>query len=51
MLSCLAGWNNDDREIRQFVEQWPNQLWVADITFVATWSGFVYVVFVIDVFS
>ncbi len=29
----------------------PNQLWVADITFVATWSGFVYVAFVIDVFA
>jgi putative transposase len=29
----------------------PNQLWVADITYVATWSGFVYVAFVIDVFS
>jgi transposase InsO family protein len=36
---------------RQFVAQRPNQLWVADITFVATWSGFVYVAFVIDVFS
>ena len=29
----------------------PNQLWVADITYVATWSGFVYVAFVTDVFS
>lgn len=29
----------------------PNRLWVADITYVATWSGFVYVAFVIDVFS
>jgi len=29
----------------------PNQLWVADITYVATWLGFVYVAFVIDVFS
>jgi putative transposase len=29
----------------------PNQLWVADITFVATWRGFVYVAFVIDVFA
>jgi len=26
-----------------------NQLWVADITFVATWAGFVYVAFIIDV--
>jgi len=29
----------------------PNQRWVADITFVATWSGFVHVAFVIDVFA
>jgi transposase InsO family protein len=36
---------------RQFVAMRPNQLWVADITFVSTWSGFVYVAFVIDVFS
>ena len=36
---------------RQFVADRPNQLWVADITFVATWSGFVYVAFVIDVFG
>jgi len=36
---------------RQFVAERPNQLWVADITYVATWSGFVYVAFVIDVFA
>ena len=36
---------------RQFTADRPNQLWVADITYVATWSGFVYVAFVIDVFS
>ena len=36
---------------REFTAQRPNQLWVADITYVATWSGFVYVAFVIDVFS
>jgi transposase InsO family protein len=29
----------------------PDQLWVADITYVATWAGFVYVAFAIDVFS
>jgi len=29
----------------------PNQLWVADFTYVATWLGFVYVAFIIDVFS
>ncbi len=36
---------------RQFTASHPNQLWVADITYVATWSGFVYVAFVVDVFS
>jgi len=36
---------------RQFSATRPNQLWVADFTFVATWLGFVYVAFVIDVFS
>jgi transposase InsO family protein len=36
---------------RQFSATRPNQLWVADFTFVATWAGFVYVAFVIDVFS
>ena len=36
---------------RQFVAQRPNQLWVADFTYVVTWSGFVYVAFVIDVYS
>lgn len=36
---------------RQFTAARPNQLWVADFTYVATWRGFVYVAFVIDVFS
>jgi transposase InsO family protein len=36
---------------RQFEAPSPNRLWVADITYVATWSGFVYVAFVIDTFS
>ena len=36
---------------REFVATRPNQLWVADLTYVATWSGFIYVAFVIDVFS
>jgi putative transposase len=36
---------------REFVATRPNQLWVADITYVATWVGFVYVAFVVDVFS
>lgn len=40
-----------DLVTRQFRATRPNQLWVADLTYVATWSGFVYVAFVIDVFS
>ena len=36
---------------RDFTATHPNQLWVADLTYVATWAGFVYVAFVIDVFS
>ena len=40
-----------DHVNRNFTASRPNQLWVADITYVATWSGFVYVAFVIDVFS
>jgi len=36
---------------RQFQASRPNQLWVADFTYVATWVGFVYVAFVIDVFA
>lgn len=36
---------------RDFTATRPNALWVADLTYVATWSGFVYIAFVIDVFS
>src|SRR5262249_25330359 len=36
---------------RTFVATRPNALWVADLTYVATWKGFVYVAFVIDVFA
>jgi putative transposase len=36
---------------RTFVATRPNQVWVADLTYVATWRGFVYVAFVIDIFA
>lgn len=36
---------------RQFTASAPNQLWVADITYIRTFSGWVYAAFVIDVFS
>jgi len=36
---------------RKFVATRPNQLWVADITYVPTWAGFLYLAVVLDVFS
>jgi len=36
---------------RQFVAEGPNQLWVADITYVPTWVGFLYLAVVLDVWS
>jgi transposase InsO family protein len=47
----LAAARPPDLVSRQFTADRPNQLWVADLTYVATWRGFVYVAFVIDVFS
>ena len=40
-----------DHVNRQFHAPAPNMLWVSDFTFVSTWSGFVYVAFVIDVYA
>ena len=40
-----------DRVQRRFSASRPDQLWVVNFTFVADWSGFVYVAFVIDVFA
>jgi len=40
-----------DRVERDFSADEPNRLWVADFTYVMTWSGVVYVAFVIDAFS
>ncbi len=40
-----------DLVVRNFVATRPNQLWVADFTYVATWRGFAYVAFVVDVFA
>lgn len=42
---------NSGHKNRQFTATRPNQLWLADITFVATWPGFAYVAFVIAVFA
>jgi transposase InsO family protein len=46
-----AAMRPQDLVTRQFKATAPNQLWVADLTFVVTWRGFVYVAFVIDVFA
>jgi transposase InsO family protein len=40
-----------DLVTRRFAATRPNELWVADLTYVATWRGFAYVAFVIDVFA
>lgn len=40
-----------DKVNRQFRAERPNQLWIADFTYVSTWQGFVYVAFVIDVYA
>jgi putative transposase len=39
------------RRSRQFRAERHNQLWVSDFTYVSTWQGWVYVAFVVDVFS
>jgi transposase len=50
-LSHTAATRPPDLVDRSFVAARPNQLWVSDFTYVATWQGFVYVAFVIDVFA
>jgi putative transposase len=40
-----------DRVDRNFSAAAPNRLWVADLTYVRTWSGFVYVAFITAVYS
>ena len=36
---------------REFVASGPNQLWVADMTYVPTWAGFIFLAVVLDVWS
>jgi putative transposase len=50
-IADAAAMRPADLVTRQFKASRPNQLWVADLTYVATWRGFTYVAFVIDVFS
>ena len=46
-----AAQRHPDLVNRRFVADRPNRLWVSDITYVATWSGFAYVCFITDAFS
>ena len=50
-FSDPAAPNPHDLVNRNFTADRPNQLWVADFTFVSTWQGFAYVAFIVDVFS
>src|SRR5204862_7328213 len=40
-----------DRVGRRFQADHPNELWVTDLTYVATWAGVAYVCFIVDAFS
>jgi putative transposase len=46
-----AGSRHRDLVERRFSADAPNRLWVSDLTYVATWSGFAYVYFIVDAFS
>jgi putative transposase len=50
-LPAEVGERPADLVDRKFTAQAPNRLWVADLTYVPTWSGFAYTAFLIDAFS
>jgi hypothetical protein len=50
-LGGEAGWRPADLVERQFHAEAPNRLWVADLTYVKTHAGWVYVAFILDVYS
>jgi len=50
-VSDLESRNPADLVERRFYAERPNRLWVADLTYIPTWSGFLYLAVVIDVFS
>ncbi len=50
-ISDKAAPCSQDRVNRQFRAPRPNALWVSDFTYVATWTDFVYVAFVIDAYA
>ena len=49
--SCTEQVRSEDLVDRMFTASGPNRLWVADLTYVAVQGGFIYVAFVVDVFS
>jgi putative transposase len=51
VVAETQGTRPQDLVQRNFTATRPNQLWVSDLTYVATWRGFVYVAFVTDAFS
>ena len=51
MVADTTAQHAQDLVQRQFQAERPSQLWVVDFTYVAMWCGFVYIAFVIDVFS
>jgi putative transposase len=50
-ISAETSERPDDLVKRNFTATGPNRLWVADLTYIRTWVGFVYAAFVIDAFS
>jgi putative transposase len=50
-ISGPVGSQAPDLVRRQFGPLAPNRLWVADLTYVSTWSGWVYVAFVVDAYA
>lgn len=50
-IPAKDGYRAGDLVNRAFTATAPNELWVADFTYVRTWAAFVYVAFIIDVFS
>ena len=50
-IAAPAGVRPRDLVERQFSAPAPNQLWVADLTYVPTWNGFCYAAFITDAFS
>jgi putative transposase len=49
--ASAADWRPDDLVCRRFAPLAPDRLWVADFTYVSTWSGWVYVAFVVDAYA